>query len=88
MLRGILPAAALMAGTLAMLPGPAIAGSITTESVFNRQATRQQAMSQVPKGAKITRTVCEELEVGLGNTRYRCTVYYTTPPAPKAPNQP
>jgi hypothetical protein len=39
----------------------------------------------VPKGATVTRTVCEDLEVGLDNTRYRCTVYYTTAPAPAAP---
>ena len=76
---------ALLAGSLALLAGPAHAGSVTAESVFDRQATSQQAKSQVPKGATVTRTVCEDLEVGLDNTRYRCTVYYTTAPAPAAP---
>lgn len=77
---------ALLAGGLALLAGAAHAGSVTTESIFDRQATRQQAMSQVPKGATVTRTVCEDLEVGLGNTRYRCTVFYTTTPASPAPS--
>jgi hypothetical protein len=71
--------------TVALLAGPASAGSVTAESVFNRQATRQEAKSQVPKGATVTRTVCEDLEVGMDNTRYRCTVFYTTTPASPAP---
>ena len=82
---GPLLTVALLAGGLALLAGPARAGSVTAESVFDRQATRQQAKSQVPKGATITRTVCEDLEVGMDNTRYRCTVFYTTTPASPAP---
>jgi len=76
--------AATLAAVVALPAAPARAGSVTAESIFDRQATRQQARSQVPKGATITRTVCEDLEVGLDNTRYRCTVYYTIPPAPAA----
>ena len=76
---------ALLAVGLALLAVPARAGSVTAESIFDRQATRQQAKSQVPKGATITRTVCEDLEVGMDNTRYRCTVFYTTAPASPAP---
>jgi hypothetical protein len=76
---------ALLAGGHALLAVPAWAGSVTTESIFDRQATRQQAKSQVPKGATITRTVCEDLEVGMDNTRYRCTVFYTTTPTSPAP---
>ena len=83
-LTGPLLTGVLLAGGLALLAGPARAGSVTAESVFDRQATRQDAKSQVPKGATVTRTVCEDLEVGLDNTRYRCTVYYTMTPAPAA----
>lgn len=83
LLAGPLLAAAL-AAAVAVPAGPARAGSVTAESIFDRQATRQQARSQVPKGATITRTVCEDLEVGLDNTRYRCTVYYTMTPTPAA----
>jgi hypothetical protein len=83
-LTGPLLTGALLAGGLALLAGPARAGSVTAESIFDRQATRQQARSQVPKGATVTRTVCEDLEVGMDNTRYRCTVYYTMTPAPAA----
>ena len=85
-LTGSLLSGALLAGSLALLAGPAHAGSVTAESIFDREATRQQAKSQVPKGATVTRTVCEDLEVGLGNTRYRCTVFYTTTPASPAPS--
>ncbi len=88
MVRGVLLAGALLAACLSVISGPARAGSVTAESVFNRQATRQRAMSQVPKGATVTRTVCEEVEVGMDNTRYRCSVYYTTAPAKPAPVQP
>lgn len=82
-LSGTLLAGAL-AAAVALPAGPARAGSVTAESIFDRQATRQQARSQVPKGATVTRTVCEDLEVGLDNTRYRCTVYYTMTPTPAA----
>ena len=34
---------ALLAGGLALLAVPARAGSVTAESIFDRQATRQQA---------------------------------------------
>lgn len=84
-LTGPLLSASLLAGSLALLAGPAHAGSVTAESIFDRQATRQQAKSQVPKGATVTRTVCEDLEVGMDNTRYRCTVFYTTAPATSQP---
>jgi len=92
MARGFRLSAAGLSGTLllgalaaavALPAGPARAGSVTAESIFDRQATRQQARSQVPKGATVTRTVCEDLEV-RNNTRYRCTVYYTMTPTPVA----
>jgi hypothetical protein len=83
-----LPVGVLLSGGLALLPGPAHAGSATAESIFNRQATRQRAMEQVPKGARVTRTTCEELEVGLDNTRYRCTVFYTSEPSAPAVSPP
>ena len=85
MAHGFRLTGALLAVGLALLAVPARAGSVTAESVFDRQATRQQAKSQVPKGATITRTVCEDIEVGMDNTRYRCTVFYTTAPASPAP---
>ena len=85
MAHGFRLTGALLAVGLALLAVPARAGSVTAESVFDRQATRQQARSQVPKGATITRTVCEDIEVGMDNTRYRCTVFYTTAPASPAP---
>ncbi|MBW4531306.1 MAG: hypothetical protein KME02_11540 [Aphanothece saxicola GSE-SYN-MK-01-06B] len=88
MAHGFRLTGALLAGSLALLAGDAHAGSVTAESIFDRQATRQQAKSQVPKGATVTRTVCEDIEVGMDNTRYRCTVFYTTAPASPAPTAP
>lgn len=88
MVRGVLLAGALLAGSLTALCGPARAGSATAESIWDRGAARQRAMEQVPKGARVTRTVCEELAVGRDNTRYRCSVFYTTAPATPAPAQP
>ncbi|WP_216902844.1 hypothetical protein [Synechococcus sp. CCY 9618] len=88
MVHRILLSGTLLAGGLVLLSGPVHAGSVTAESIFDRQATRQRAMEQVPKGARVTRTLCEDLEVGMDNTRYRCTVFYTTDPAAPAPSQP
>ncbi|KEF43415.1 MAG: hypothetical protein ER33_01335 [Cyanobium sp. CACIAM 14] len=84
LLASALLTTAVVVAPFALLPAPARAGSVTAESIFDRQATRQQALSQVPKGATVTRTVCEDLEVRT-TTRYRCTVFFTTaPPAPAA----
>lgn len=65
---------------LSLAAGPALAGSITADSVMDKSGARQEALEQVPKGATITRTKCQEIEIGMDNIRYRCTVWYTTAP--------
>lgn len=71
---GAWPLAAL-AGLALLLPGlPAWAGSATAESIWDRSHALQEAMQQVPAGATVTDQRCQELEVGLDNFRYRCTV--------------
>ncbi len=73
------PACVLLLG-LSLAAGPALAGSITADSGMDKAGARQDAMEQVPKGATITRTKCQEIEIGMDNIRYRCTVWYTKPP--------
>ena len=64
---------------LSLVAAPALAGSVTAESVMDRSGARQEASSQVPKNATITRSKCQDIEIGLDNIRYRCTVWYTEP---------
>jgi hypothetical protein len=82
-----LPVGVLLTGGLALLPGPGHAGSATAESIFTREAARQRAMEQVPRGARVTRTVCSELEV-RGDFRFRCSAYYTNEPSAPAASPP
>jgi hypothetical protein len=80
-----------------LLSGPALAGSATADSVWDRDNAKQRAMQQVPAGATVTSTRCEDFSVGMDNTRYRCTVEFTVPdpaaptsstPAPGSPSSP
>ena len=73
------PLSLVLAG-LTLAATPALAGSVTADSVMDKAGARQAAMSQVPRGATITNTKCLELEVGMDNIRYRCTVWYADPP--------
>jgi hypothetical protein len=69
-------AAVLLAGL------PALAGSATAESVWNRANALERARQQVPAGATITREHCQEIWVGMDNIRYRCSVEWQQPTAP------
>jgi hypothetical protein len=80
MVRGCLLVGPLLAAGLTLLSDSARAGSVTAESIFSLQATRQQAMSHVPRGAVITSTRCMEIGV-RGDSRYRCTVFYASEPS-------
>ncbi len=72
---------------LPLLALPVRAGSITADSINDRSAARQAAMSQIPRGATITRTRCEDIQVGgFGLPRYRCTVWYNVQPPAPAPD--
>ena len=78
---------ALVGVILLTVPLSARAESSTAESIWDQGNARQRALQQVPQGATVTGTSCESFSVGMGNTRYRCTVTFTTAPAPlpKAP---
>ena len=69
-------------GTVLLWPSPAQAGSATAESVWDKSNALQRAMEQIPAGATVTGQRCEEFGVGFNNTRYRCSVEYTTNPPP------
>lgn len=70
---------------------PVRAGSITAESVWSRDNALQRATEQVPAGATVTGSSCQEVNVRMGNYRYICTVEFSTAPqaapspAPAAP---
>ena len=81
--RGALPSRLFLA--LSLLIGPAaLAGSVTDESVMSKGNAIGRAMSQIPRNAVVTRKRCREISVGIGNFRYRCTIWYEDAP----PEQP
>ncbi|MEB3320420.1 MAG: hypothetical protein VKI63_05730 [Cyanobium sp.] len=69
------------------------AGSATSESIWDRADALEQARRQVPAGATVLREFCNEIEVGMGNTRYRCSVDWRlaapagTPLPPAGPSE-
>ncbi len=77
------PWAVLLLLLLSVLP--ARAGSVTADSIQDLEGARAAALEQVPRGATITGTRCQEIGVGgMDNPRYRCTVDYR--PAGVAPS--
>ena len=79
-LRSWLGAGAAAAWALGASGAPALAGSVTASSIWDRTNALERARQQLPPGAVITREHCQEVEVGLGNTRYLCTVEFSDPP--------
>jgi hypothetical protein len=62
---------------------PALAGSVTAESIWDRSNAINRATSQIPSGATVTGNSCQEVDLRGGSTRYICTVTYSlAPPAP------
>ncbi len=78
--------ALLIAAVLLILPSlPARGESVTADSILDQEGARQAAMEQLPRGATVTGSRCQEIGVGgMDNTRYRCTVDYQ--PAGTAPS--
>jgi hypothetical protein len=67
---------------------PALAGTITASSIWNKANALEKARQQMPAGSTVTAEHCQEVEVGMGNFRYPCTVEYSTTPAGPADTQP
>lgn len=59
---------------------PVHAGSVSAWSIWDRDHALQQARQQLPAGAVITREHCQEVEVGIGNDHYLCTVEFNEAP--------
>ena len=57
----------------AAAPLPAWAGSATAQSIWNMGHALGQAKSQVPNGATVTGTHCNEIYV-MEDPRWTCTV--------------
>lgn len=75
-------AGSLLAGVAGLIPA-ARAGSATASSIWNKTNALDRARQQLPPGAVVTAEHCQEVEVGMGNIRYLCTVEFS--PAPLAP---
>ncbi len=68
---------------------PAHGESVTADSIWDQEGARQAAMEQVPRGATVTGTSCQEIGVGgMDNSRYRCTVDYQPAGAAPSPAKP
>ena len=76
-----------LAGALILgLASVAQAGSITSESIWDKNSAIQRAQAQLPANATVTNTRCTVVNVTIGNYRYICTLDYTTAPNPATPS--
>lgn len=67
---------------LLLMPLAAEAATAVGESIWDKKAAIAAAMQSVPKGAQVTDTSCQDVEVGNGNYHYICRVTYTDPVNP------
>ena len=74
-----------LSGLTVLGTAPCLAGSVTAESILDKRNVLQRAQSQLPAGSTVTRTECSVVNVGIGNYRYICTLFFTDPPADAAP---
>ena len=81
---GALPALIAALG-MAIAAAPALAGSVTAQSVWSQQNALSRAKSLLPAGAEISGSQCQTVEVGLDNTRYICTLTYDLPASGATP---
>ena len=85
LLTGSLLAGSLVAGMAGLVPA-ARAGSATASSIWNKTNALARARQQLPLGAVVTGEHCQEVEVGIGNIRYLCTVEFSPAPAVSTPS--
>ncbi|CAK6696367.1 hypothetical protein VB734_13165 [Synechococcus sp. BA-124 BA4] len=63
---------------------PVRAGSVTADSIIDQESALQEATGQVPEGATVTGSRCQQIVMPGDSFRYRCSVEFTTtPPAAK-----
>ena len=69
--------------------GLAAEGSVSAQSPLSRQQAWQEAMAKLPKGAVVTNSQCNDVEIGYSNTRYYCVLTFSQPTAePQQPGVP
>jgi hypothetical protein len=85
LLAASLLAGSLVAGMAGLVPA-ARAGSATASSIWNKTNALARARQQLPPGAVVTGEHCQEVEVGIGNIRYLCTVEFSPAPAVSTPS--
>lgn len=83
-LAGLILAGSLLAATAGLSPA-AHAGSATASSIWNKTNALARARQQLPPGAIVTSEHCQEVEVGVGNIRYLCTVEFSVAPVSTTP---
>lgn len=83
-LAGLILTGSLLAGLAALIPA-ARAGSATASSIWNKTNALARARQQLPPGAVVTGEHCQEVEVGIGNIRYLCTVEFSPAPVGTSP---
>ena len=84
--RLLLPRVLGLASLLLLHAAPALAASVTADSILDQEGARQAALEQVPPGATLGATRCQEIGVGgIDNPRYRCTVEYQPAARPSQP---
>ena len=64
-----------LAITFSVIPSAVQAGSVTSESIWNRENALQKAKQQVPSERTITGQKCRTIQV-RDSDRYRCTITY------------
>ena len=74
----VLIGAAAIVSALPLLIPAAQAGSITASSIWDKNNAIERAQEQMPTGAVVTATRCQEIEV-RGYTRYSCTLEFNQP---------
>ncbi|MFM7265372.1 MAG: hypothetical protein ACKOZW_07240 [Cyanobium sp.] len=86
--RPLPPQLLALAALLLLSAPPTLAGSVTADSIVDQEGARQAALEQVPRGATVTGSRCQEIGVGgLDNPRYRCTVEYQPSPSASQPTR-
>lgn len=83
-LADLILAGSLLAGGTGLIPA-ARAGSATASSIWNKTNALARARQQLPPGSIVTGEHCQEVEVGIGNIRYLCTVEFSPAPAIPTP---
>lgn len=61
---------------------PALANTVTDQSIWSKDNALARARAQMPAGAVVSGSQCQTVEVGMNNERYICTITYDVPAAP------